>query len=167
VVAEYNENAGGSRDPMRSIITRDFAYLFNPWSDGRRVMATATQGTVTYRRMQALAKTDTKVAARLKLIDHRVPEELYNYATDPDALHNLIDGQEYRAQRDRLTSLLEEWMVKTGDPMLEVFRQRHDPAVREAYMARVEKEAAERGTTNPKRKGRKKAAASEAAADCD
>lgn len=151
VIAEYNENAGGNRHPMRAVITKDFAYIFNPWSNGKRVMATATKGTVTYRRMKALAANDKAIAARLDLFEHRVPEELYNYAADPDALVNLIDKPEQAAQRERLTRSLEEWMVKTADPMLEVFRGRADPKVREAYMAQVEKEAAERG---PKRGNR-------------
>jgi N-sulfoglucosamine sulfohydrolase len=161
VVTEYNENSGGFRHPMRSIITRDFAYLFNPWSNGERIMATATKGTVTYRRMQAMAKTDPAVAARLKLFDHRVPEELYNYATDADALENLIARPEYRAARDRLTAQLDAWMVRTRDPMLDVFRSRHDPAAREAFMARVEAEASARKATSSragKKAGKKKAA---------
>ena len=127
VVTEYNENAGGSRDPMRAIVTKRFGYIFNPWSDGKRVMATATAGTVTCRRMKELAKTDPKIAKRLDLFEHRVPEELYDYAADPDALVNLIDSPEHRAERDRLTKALEAWMEKTGDPMLEVFRGRRDP----------------------------------------
>jgi len=164
VVTEYNENSGGNRNPMRSLVTKDFAYIFNPWSNGERVMATATKGTATYRRMQALARTDPKMAARLDLFDRRVPEELYNYATDADALSNLIDQPAYRAERDRLTKALEAWMVKTGDAMLDVFRRRQDSQVREAYMAKVEKEAADRG--KPKAKGgkkKKKAAAKVAA----
>jgi N-sulfoglucosamine sulfohydrolase len=143
IVAEYNENSGGNRHPMRAIITKDYSYLFNPWSNGERMMATATKGTVTYRRMQALAKTDPKVAARLKLFDRRVPEELYNYAKDPDALHNLISEAEFRGERDRLIKLLDAWMVKTRDPVLPVFRQRDDLKVREAYMAQMVKDAAE------------------------
>jgi N-sulfoglucosamine sulfohydrolase len=161
VVTEYNENSGGNRHPMRSIVTRDYAYIFNPWSNGSRVMATATKGTETYRRMQALAPTNPQIAERLRLFDRRVPEELYNYANDPDALNNLIDKPSDRPQLDRLTTLLEAWMVKTGDPMLAVFRQRADPKAREAYMVAVEKEAEDRrtaGTGKPKnerRAGRK------------
>jgi N-sulfoglucosamine sulfohydrolase len=149
IVGEYNENSGGHRHPMRSIVTREFGYIFNPWSNGERVMATATTGTVAYRRMKELAKGDDKIAARLKLFENRVPEELYHYASDPDALVNLIDKPEYRQQQQRLAKLLEAWMVKTADPMLEVFRGRNDAGVREAYMAKVEQEAAERG---PRRK---------------
>jgi N-sulfoglucosamine sulfohydrolase len=165
VVTEYNENAGGNRHPMRSIITKDL-HIFNPWSNGQRVMATATKGTVTYRRMQALAKPIRKVAARLTFFDHRVPEELYNYATDADALENLIAQPEFKAQRERLTSMLEAWMVKTQDPMLEVFRARADLSVRERYMKQVEREAASRNSSKEKGKkkgGKKKAAASSSA----
>lgn len=161
IVAEYNENSGGFRHPMRSLITREDGYLFNPWSNGRRVMATATKGTISYRRMQVLARTDAQAAARLKLFDYRVPEELYHYATDPDALDNRIDRPESQALRARLTSLLEEWMVRTHDPMLEVFRHRTDPDARERYMKSVEKEASERNSTKTKKgKGGKKKAAS-------
>ncbi len=163
VVTEYNENSGGHRHPMRSLVTKDFAYLFNPWSNGERIMATATKGTVTYRRMQALARTDPAVAARLTLFDKRVPEELYNYAADADALQNLIARPEFRADRDRLTRQLEEWMVRTGDPMLEVFRARQDPKAREAYMTKVEAEATARNAESPRRAknkaGKKKAGA--------
>jgi N-sulfoglucosamine sulfohydrolase len=167
VITEYNENAGGNRHPMRSIITKDFAYIFNPWSNGERVMATATKGTVTYRRMQALAKTDPKVAARLTFFDHRVPEELYNYATDADALENLIARPEFKTQREKLTKQLETWMVETRDPMLDVFRKRADISVRERYMKQVEREAAERNGTKQKggKKAGKKKAANSAAQD--
>jgi N-sulfoglucosamine sulfohydrolase len=144
VITEYNENSGGHRHPMRALVTRDFAYIFNPWSNGQRVMATATMGTVSYREMQALAKSDAEVARRLDLFEHRVPEELYNYATDADALRNLVADPAYQAEYARLTQALEAWMVQTKDPMLEVFRQRRDPAAREAYMAMVEQQAAAR-----------------------
>lgn len=162
VVTEYNENAGGNRHPMRSIVTRDFAYIFNPWSNGERVMATATKGTATYRRMQVLAKTDSKIAARLTLFDHRVPEELYDYTQDADALENLIARSEFKTQREQLTQRLESWMVQTKDPMLDVFRHRHDVNTRERYMTRVEAEAAGRNATRQKgknKRGKRKAAA--------
>ncbi|MBL9091417.1 MAG: sulfatase [Planctomycetaceae bacterium] len=144
IVTEYNENAGGFRHPMRAVVTHDFGYIFNPWSNGERVMATATKGTITYRRMRALAPSNPEIAARLDLFEHRVPEELYNYAADPDARTNLVRSERHRAEYDRLTTALEAWMVKTADPMLEVFRGRADPQVREAYMAKVEAEAAAR-----------------------
>ncbi len=122
-------------------------------------MATATKGTVSYRRMQALAKTDPRAAARLDLFDHRVPEELYHYACDPDALANLIASPAHRTERNRLIQVLDTWMVQTRDPMLAVFRQRENPVAREAYQKSVEKEAADRNATKTKKgkAGKKKA----------
>jgi N-sulfoglucosamine sulfohydrolase len=158
IVAEYNENSGGHRHPMRAIITRDHGYLFNPWSNGTRAMATATKGTATYRRMVALAPDDPALNARLRLFEHRVPEELYDYARDPDALRNLIDDPVHRAKRDELTARLEAWMVRTKDPMLPVFRARTDPAAREAFMREQEAEAAGRGgAKRPGKTGKRKA----------
>ncbi len=144
VVKEYNENAGGSRDPMRAIQTDRHLYIFNPWSNGVRVMATATSGTVTYRRMAELARTDEAIAARHALYRHRVPEEFHDVTRDPGCLHNLIDSPEHRPELDRMRGLLEAWMVRTGDSLLEVFRNRDDPAVRDAFVTALQAESAAR-----------------------
>ena len=144
VVKEYNENAGGSRDPMRAVQTERFLYLFNPWSNGERVMATATTGTPTYRRMAELAETDEAIGARHDLYQHRVVEELYDVQDDRDCLVNLIDSPAHQEELAKLRAALEAWMVDTGDHMLDVFRKRDDPAAREAYVQMKEKEADER-----------------------
>ncbi|MCH5375755.1 MAG: sulfatase-like hydrolase/transferase, partial [Planctomycetes bacterium] len=144
VIKEYNENAGGSRDPMRAVQTKQLLYIFSPWSNGERVMATATTGTPTYRRMAELAKSDELIAARHDLYQHRVVEELYDVQRDPDCLVNLIDDPAHQQELGRLRQALESWMDKTGDHMLDVFRHREDPAVREAYVQQKEKEASER-----------------------
>ena len=144
VVKEYNENAGGSRDPMRGLQTKRFLYLFNPWSNGTRIMQTATTGTPTYRRFRQLAAADPALAARHRLYQYRVVEELYDVEHDPDCLKNLIDDPAYASQRDELRRDLEAWMVKTDDPMLDVFRRRDDAAFREAYVQSQEREADQR-----------------------
>ena len=144
VIKEYNENAGGSRDPMRAVQTKRFLYIFSPWSNGERIMATATTGTPTYRRMAELAETDETIAARHDLYRHRVVEELYDVEHDPDCLVNLIDAPAHQQELARLREALEAWMVETGDHMLDVFRNRDDPDVREAYVQQKEKEAEER-----------------------
>lgn len=153
VFKEYNENAGGSRDPMRAVQTRRFLYLFNPWSNGKRIMATATTGTPTYRRMAELAKTNKTIAARHDLYQHRVPEELYDIEADPDCLVNLIDAPDQHEELVKLQAALEAWMVKTNDHILNVFRKRNEPAVREAYVLQKEKEAEQR---KKRKKGKKK-----------
>jgi N-sulfoglucosamine sulfohydrolase len=165
VVKEYNENSGGSRDPMRAIETKQFLYVFNAWSNGQRIMQTATTGTPTYRRMRDLSASNPALAARHKLYQFRVVEELYDVEHDPDCLKNLINEPAYASQRDQLRKDLDAWMVKTSDPMLEVFRRRDDAAFREAYVAAQEREADERRAAEggkgkgKKAKGKGKAAA--------
>jgi N-sulfoglucosamine sulfohydrolase len=129
---------------MRAVETKRHLYIFNPWSNGQRVMATATTGTPTYRRMAELAQTDETLSARHDLYQHRVVEELYDVQSDPDCLVNLIDSPAQQRELARLREALEAWMVDTGDHMLEVFRNREDPAVREGYVQEKEKEADER-----------------------
>jgi N-sulfoglucosamine sulfohydrolase len=154
VFKQHDENAGGHRNPMRAVQTREHLYIFNPWSDGVRIMGTATAGTPTWRRMKELAKTDPKVAGRVQLMEHRVPEEFFHLTRDPDCLRNLIDDSGSQNEIKRLRAALETWMKKTGDPLLEVFQKRHDSAVRDVYMNRVERESAERrkDTHRPARK---------------
>lgn len=151
VIKEYNENSGRSRDPMRAIQTKRFLYLFNPWSNGERVFATATTGTATFRRLAALAKTNNKLAARLDLYKHRVPEELYDVVKDPDCLHNLIDSSQHLAELKQLRATLDAELVKSKDPMLEAFRKREDREFVEAYVQQLEKEAGERKRNKPPR----------------
>jgi len=144
VFKEHNENAGRQRTPMRAVQTKDWLYIFNPWSNGTRVMSGATAATRTCRQMRVLAKTNEAVAARVDLFDHRVPEEAYEVRYDPDALTNLIAKPEHAVQVAILEKAMEGWMVKTNDPLLEVFRHRNDPAVREKIMQQFESGQASR-----------------------
>ena len=138
VFKEHNENAGGQNTPMRAVQTKDFVYIFSPWSNGTRVMSGATNGTSTCRQMRVLAKTNEQIAARIDLFDHRVPEEAYEVRYDPDALTNLIAKPENATQVAALEKAMEDWMVKTKDPLLEVFRHRDDAAFREQFVKQLE-----------------------------
>lgn len=166
VFKEHNENAGGQNTPMRAVQTKDFVYIFNPWSNGTRVMSGATNGTSTCRQMRVLAKTNEQIAARIDLFDHRVPEEAYDVRYDPDALTNLIAKPEHAEQVAALEKAMEDWMVKTHDPLLEVFRHREDPAAREKLMQELEGKQVskkERVAANRAAKMQNKAAAKPAA----
>lgn len=138
VFKEHNENSGGQNTPMRAVQTKDWLYIFSPWSNGTRIMTGATNGTATCRQMRVLAKTDEQVAARIDLFDIRLPEEAYEVRYDPDALTNLIDKPDNATQVAELEKALEDWMVRTADPLLEVFRKRDDAAFREQFMKQLE-----------------------------
>jgi len=141
VIKEYNENSGAWRHPMRSVQTRQYGYIFNPWSNGKRKFETATNGMLTAREMIRLAKTDAKAAERLRLFQLRVVEEFYDYANDPDALNNLIDDPAMQGEIDKLRGILETWMEETGDHCLEPFRRRGDPAFLNAYVEQKQAES--------------------------
>jgi len=160
VFKEHNENSGGQRTPMRAIETKEWLYIFNPWSNGTRVMSGATAGTPTCRQIRVLAKTNEKIAARIDLFDHRQPEEAYEVRHDPDALTNLVDSPAHAQQVANLEKAMEDWMVRTKDPLLEVFRQRDNAAFREAFITQGE----EKSTPRKERKAMEKAAVKPAAA---
>ena len=160
VIKEYNENAGRSRDPMRGIQTKTHLFLFNPWSNGERVFATATNGTVTCKRMVKLAEDDERMNERLELYRYRVPQELYHVKRDPDCLENLIHHPHHEKTKNKLMVLLEEWMVQTKDPLLECFQNRDEPEFVEAYIQKLEEEAnarriKEKPSTKPKKEKKK------------
>ena len=149
----YSENAGGHRHPMRGVQSRHYLYLFNPWSDGKNQFKTATQGTVTYKRMQALAKENPEIAARLELFDHRVVEEFYDVKNDPDCLVNLIDNPRYQQFLIDHREMMNTFMKESNDPMLEVFLNRNDSEARKAFM---ERENAESDSRRAKKRKAKK-----------
>ncbi|QEF97607.1 hypothetical protein Mal15_16480 [Stieleria maiorica] len=137
----YNENSGGNRSPMRSVQSKRFGYLFNPWSDGKRVFRTATTGTLSYRAMVKLAPTDPQIAARLELFQHGVPEEFYDYENDPDALVNLIDDPKYADDIATHRAAMRRFMVDSGDHALAALEHRSDKQFVSDYVDKVQAEA--------------------------
>jgi N-sulfoglucosamine sulfohydrolase len=137
----HNENSGRNRSPMRSVQSKRFGYIFNPWSDGKRVFKTATRGTATFRTMQKLAATDKNIAARLRLLEYGTPEEFYDYESDPDALHNLINDPEYVEEIEQHRAAMLRFMKESNDHALDAFQHRDYPALVSAYVNRKQVEA--------------------------
>jgi N-sulfoglucosamine sulfohydrolase len=144
VFKEYNENSKGVRAPMRAVQDERYLYIFNPWSDGKRVMASATKSTRTHKRMLELSEKDAWLAGRLHLLNYRVPEELYDVGADPDCLVNLAGDAAHAAELRRLRSELEQWMRRTADPVLEAFLHRDDTEFLAGFMDGQERASQER-----------------------
>lgn len=151
VILQYNENAGRNRHPMRGIQTRDHLYLYNPWSNGQRKFATATTGTMTYRQLVKRAKTEPEIASRLELFDHRVLEELYDVANDPDCLVNLVDQPESQTLANQLRQQLVELLNEMNDPVAPLLADVENRKLREAYMQK-EDARTKRGAASKKKK---------------
>lgn len=134
VFKEYNENSRGQRAPMRAVQDTRFLYIFNPWSDGKRSIKSATFNTDTYMRMEELAKDDAQFAERVSLLKYRVVEEFYDVQNDPDCLVNLIANPAYQADIEERRSALEKWMRDTQDHALNAFINRADKKAIAAYM---------------------------------
>jgi N-sulfoglucosamine sulfohydrolase len=150
VFKEYNENSGAGRHPIRGIQTKQFLYLFNPWSDGKNKFKTATTGTLSYEAMRDRAQTDPVMAERLRFFDYRVVEELYDVEHDPDCLNNLANHPDYRDHVENFKSDLEQWMVDTNDHALEALRNIKNPEAMYGYVARSQQEANDRRAAKQK-----------------
>lgn len=143
VFKEYNENSVGTREPMRAAQSTSFLYIFNPWSNGKRAMESASFSTGTFKRLNELARGDARLAQRMQLLKYRVVEEFYDIEKDPNCLVNLIADSRYTKEIQGLQSALENEMRRTGDPALQAFVQRANPQALADYMneqKRIEEE---------------------------
>lgn len=121
VFTVFNQTAAKRDYPMRCLQNRRFGYIYNSWSDGKKVFFNESQSGLTFKAMQAAAKKDEQIAARVRLFRHRVPEELYDFERDPDALVNLADDPAHAKTLRQMRRELAEVMAKTNDPLAETF----------------------------------------------
>ena len=157
IFKEYNENSGGIRNPMRGVQTPQYLYLFNPWSNGKRAMATATNGTATWKRMLELASENETIRKRVDVMRYRTVEELYDINNDPDCLHNLAKSKEHQKTIKDLRQRLHDWMKTTNDHALTAFAERNDPEKMESYIKTVQTESDLRRKNKRKKRRNKKA----------
>ena len=157
IFKEYNENSGGIRNPMRGVQTPEYLYLFNPWSNGKRAMATATNGTATWKRMLELASENETIRKRVDVMRYRTVEELYDINNDPDCLHNLAKSKEHQKTIKDLRQRLHDWMKTTNDHAITAFAGRNDPEKMESYIKTVQTESDLRRNKKRKKRRNKKA----------
>ena len=155
VILQYNENSGRNRHPMRGIQTDKFLYLYNPWSDGVRKFATATTGTATYRQMVKRAETETPVAARLQLFDHRVVEEFYDISGDADCLVNRLGSTEIADELDSMRNQLAKSLAEVNDPVAALLLDHENEELRESFM-KAEDEMSKQARANKQKKSKPK-----------
>lgn len=119
---------------MRCVQNRRFGYIFNPWSDGKYIFRNESQSGRSFETMEKAAAENPDIAARVELFLYRVPEELYDFENDPDALNNLVDDPAYASELETLRNQLEKWMEENGDPALSAFRNRNSREQPDAFM---------------------------------
>ncbi|QGJ70253.1 N-sulfoglucosamine sulfohydrolase [Planctomycetales bacterium 10988] len=122
VFTQFHRTSGKRDYPMRSIIDAKFGYIYNDWADGEMVFKNESQSGLTMAAMKKAADKDPQIAARVDLFLHRVPEELYNYEEDPDALENLADKPEYQALLKQYQKRLLDKMEASNDPLAPAYK---------------------------------------------
>ncbi len=152
VVKEYNESSARRRHPMRAIQTKRFNYIFNPWAVGGRTFQAAAQGTLSYREMVALAKTDPVWAKHLAQFETRTVEEFFDVENDPDNLNNLIDAPEWQEEIAAHRAILDQWMKKTKDPVHPAFQNRQNLDYLNGFVEAIQAEAFRRREVDRQRK---------------
>lgn len=146
VFTQFHQTAGRRNYPMRCVQNRRFGYIFNPWSDGERIFSNESQSGRTFKAMQRAAEENPEIMKRVNLFLYRVPEELYDFQKDPDALTNLIADPDYAEALQELREAMETYMLKIHDPALEAFRQRDNPQAIDTLFAEMHKSIG--GTSN-------------------
>jgi len=135
----YEENVGGNRQPTRAILSKDFTYICNLWSDGVRKFATATKGMAATKEMERLGKEgDAAMQQRYDLFTYNVPEQFFDLNKDADALNNLIDNPEYKQLIGQYQKQMVKTMKASSDPMLGIFQNRTDKEAVQGYLAQLD-----------------------------
>lgn len=145
VFTTYYQIFAKIRYPMRSLQDEEYGYIYNFWSDGKLGMKGDATGGLTWKAMVKAAKTDPKIAQRVELYLHRIPEEFYDYKKDPDALHNLIDDPAYASIISRFRKKMLQVMKESKDPAYSAFENRSRPGAISEFMTEQREKAKETG----------------------
>ncbi len=117
VYTTFHQTAGRQDFPMRCIQNKRLCYIFNAWSDGKTVFKNEARGSPSFKAMEAAAKGDPAVAARVEFFSLRTPEELYDWQNDPCCLHNLARDPQYQDDLRNMREQMAKMMAGTGDPL--------------------------------------------------
>ncbi len=105
--------------PMRAVHTKDWSYVFNPWSDGlNRREHTENQSGLTMDAIRDAAVTDEAMRERLNYMLLRQRDELFDLKADPYSFDNLAEEQAYQSKMEEMQALLAKEMERTNDTLL-------------------------------------------------
>lgn len=121
VYTSYNYIVPGQQVfPMRAVHTKEWSYVFNPWSNGiKKRDHTENQSGLTFPAMQKAALTDPALAKRVETILLRRRDELFDRSKDPYSLNNLADDPEYRTVLKKMKKLMADEMKRSEDPLFQ------------------------------------------------
>ena len=119
-VTMQTENNREQARPARALHTARFKYIRNLGPDVATV-SNVVGHSETWESGKLAARTDERIAARMKAYLYRAADELYDLANDPDELHNLAAEPAHAETLAALKARLRGWMERNADPGLEGF----------------------------------------------
>lgn len=131
---EYHRTYARDPFPTRAVHSKRYGYIINFWANRTPPMRMDSTSGITFHAMQDAAKDDPKIAERVKLFEHRVLEEFYDFEKDPDGLNNLIHSLEHQLEIHKMRQVLAVRMKVTNDFAFEAFEGRKDPLKLDAFM---------------------------------
>ncbi len=128
VFTQVDSKVDGAAIPMRCVQNKKFGYIYNMWHRDDYYYRNNNEVDV-MRAMEEAAESDPVLKARIMQYRYRSLEELYDLENDPGCLVNLAESPEYRSIIESMRGKMEDTMDRTGDPLLNAFRNRHDARV--------------------------------------
>ncbi|MEA2068094.1 MAG: sulfatase [Verrucomicrobiota bacterium] len=121
VYTSYNYIVPGQQVfPMRAVHTKEWSYVFNPWSNGiKKRDHTENQSGLTFAAMQKAALTDPEMKKRVETIILRRRDELFDLRKDPYSFDNLSGSPEYKTQLRKMKALVANEMKRSEDPLFQ------------------------------------------------
>ena len=151
VYTQFNHVHGRNPYPMRSVITKKYSYIFNPWSNGERSYNAEPMAGLSFKAMKRAGEKDPLIRDRVEHLEHRSVEEFYDLKKDPHSTKNLLNSKEsqsgYEKEISNLKDRMLEWMIEFKDPAINAYKNRQSPESLEKFMeqftarARAEKDA--------------------------
>jgi N-sulfoglucosamine sulfohydrolase len=123
VFTQIDQVSSGASYPMRAVTDTRYGYIFNAWSDGKTEMRVESMQGLTFPAMREAASNDAAIAARVKHFVYRTKEELYDYGSDPHALHNLVDDGQHDERLAKYRTILLRHLTESADPQRPAFEK--------------------------------------------
>ena len=136
----YNAAFGNRWLPMRCVRTKENAYIWNAWSDGKRKYQTENMAGLTWKAMLAAAATNTSIKSRTDFYLYRVPEEYYDLTNDRCERRNLIGDTARQTEIEAMRGDLLALMRRTGDPFAEAFAHRDNKDLAATVLEQLERQ---------------------------
>ncbi len=123
VITMFHETHGKNQLEMRCLRSREAAYIWNAWSDGKRTYLAENMAGKSWQAMLDAAQTNPELQSRCDFYLKRVPQEYYRLDSDHAERNNLINDPAYAQEIHSKQQQLKAWLTEMNDPLLDQFQQ--------------------------------------------